>query len=89
MTDDGATLAPDDAFELLGNETRVRILQTLGTADEPVPFSELHDRVGLRDSGQFNYHLDRLVGHFLQKTDRKSTRLNSSHSGESRMPSSA
>jgi len=69
MTDDGATLAPDDAFELLGNETRVRILQTLGTADEPVPFSELHDRVGLRDSGQFNYHLNRLVGHFLQKTD--------------------
>ena len=25
----------------------------------------------------------------LQKTDRKSTRLNSSHSGQSRMPSSA
>ena len=30
------------------------------------------------------------VGHFLRKfPDRKSTRLNSSHSGESRMPSSA
>ena len=28
-------------------------------------------------------------GYFKKDTDRKSTRLNSSHSGESRMPSSA
>jgi hypothetical protein len=31
----------------------------------PVSFSALRDRVGMRDSGQFNYHLGKLVGPFL------------------------
>lgn len=62
------TLTPDDAFAVLGNETRMDILQTLAGADEPLSFSELRDRVGVSDSGQFNYHLDKLVGHFLEST---------------------
>lgn len=62
-------LPPDDAFAVLGNDTRMEILQTLGEAGESLSFSELRDRVGMRDSGQFNYHLDKLVGHFLEKTD--------------------
>ncbi|MEF8801746.1 MAG: helix-turn-helix domain-containing protein, partial [Halolamina sp.] len=62
-------LAPDDAFAVLGNETRMEILQTLGEADEPLPFSELRGRVGMRDSGQFNYHLGKLDGHFIKDTD--------------------
>ena len=33
--------------------------------------------------------LEKYVGYRDWETDRKSTRLNSSHSGESRMPSSA
>jgi len=66
---DAATLSPDDAFAVLGNETRVGILQALGGADEPVSFSELRDRVGMRDTGQFNYHLDKLVGHFVRRSD--------------------
>jgi DNA-binding transcriptional ArsR family regulator len=66
---DASTLSPDEAFGLLGNDTRVEILRTLGAADGPLAFSELHDRVGLRDSGQFNYHLDRLTGHFVGRTD--------------------
>lgn len=74
MTDDGdgteGSLSPDDAFALLGNETRMTILQTLGTAGEPLQFSTLHDRVDVRDSGQFNYHLEKLVGHFVEKTER-------------------
>jgi hypothetical protein len=62
------TLSPDEAFAALGNETRLNILQTLGEADRPVSFSTLFDRVGAADSGGFNYHLDRLVGHFVEKT---------------------
>ncbi|WP_436923140.1 winged helix-turn-helix domain-containing protein [Halosimplex amylolyticum] len=69
MTDEPAerTLSPDEAFEVLGNETRVGILQALGGADAPVSFTELREDVGMTDSGRFNYHLDRLTGHFVRK----------------------
>ena len=60
--------APNEAFAQLGNETRIRIVQALGDADEPIRFSALKERVGTRDSGQFNYHLEKLVGTFVQKT---------------------
>lgn len=60
-------LPPDDAFAVLGNETRMTILQTLGSASEGLPFSELRDLVGVSDSGQFNYHLDKLTGHYIKK----------------------
>jgi DNA-binding transcriptional ArsR family regulator len=66
---ESSTLSPDDAFEVLGNETRMEILRALGDADGPLSFSELHDRVGTRDSGGFNYHLERLTGHFVRKTE--------------------
>lgn len=62
-------LAPDEAFEVLGNEIRMEILQRLADAEDPLPFSELRDRVGVGDSGQFNYHLDKLVGHFVDDAD--------------------
>jgi len=64
------TLTPDDAFAVLGNETRIQILRTLGETDEPVSFTELRERIGIRQGAQFNYHLDKLVGHFVRKTDR-------------------
>lgn len=67
--EDGPTLSPDTAFAVLGNETRMRILRALGDADGACSFSDLRDRVGIRDSGQFNYHLDKLTGHFVQRTD--------------------
>lgn len=63
------TPSPDEAFATLGNETRLSILRALGAADGPLPFSDLFDRVDVDDSGQFNYHLDRVVGHFVRKTD--------------------
>lgn len=66
--DTRTVLSPNDAFAVLGNETRMEILQTLGNADGPLSFSELRDRVGMRDSGQFNYHLDKVDGHFVSKT---------------------
>lgn len=64
-----------DTFELLGNETRLAILLALWEAWEPhgsgnaVPFSELRDRVGIRQGAQFNYHLDRLLDQFVRKTN--------------------
>lgn len=61
-------LSVDAAFAALGNETRMAILQTLAE-DDPLAFSELRERVGMRDSGQFSYHLDKLDGHFVTKTD--------------------
>jgi hypothetical protein len=62
--------SPDAAFGLLADSTRIGILQALGeTPETPVPFSQLRERVGLQDSGQFNYHLGKLVGVFVWKTD--------------------
>jgi RNase P subunit RPR2 len=65
--------ALDAMFGLVANETRLDILWTLWdiyTDDpdpepEPVPFSTLKDRVGVRDSGRFHYHLDELVPVFV------------------------
>jgi DNA-binding transcriptional ArsR family regulator/transcription elongation factor Elf1 len=71
------TAGPDAtaAFKLLGNETRLAILVALWEVYEPladdnaVPFSDLRERVGTQDSGQFNYHLDQLTDHFVHSTD--------------------
>lgn len=63
------SLSPNDAFELLGNEIRMEVLQTLSKESGPLSFSELRDRVGVRDSGQFNYHLGQLTDHFIAKTE--------------------
>lgn len=65
----GGTLSPDEAFSVLGNGSRMQILQTLGEAEQPLAFSELRERVGMSDSGQFNYHIGELEDHFVQKTD--------------------
>ncbi len=64
-----ATLAPGDAFSVLGNETRMEIIRLLAEADGPVSFSELYERGSAVDSGNFTYHLDKLVGHFVEDTD--------------------
>ena len=61
---------PDAAFAALADDTRIAILRTLGGTDGyEATFSELREAVGMRDSGQFNYHLDKLRGQFLTKTD--------------------
>ena len=60
-------LSPEQAFALLGNETRIAILWAVHESDAPVSFSELRERVGMRDSGQFNYHLDKLAGTFVRR----------------------
>jgi len=63
-----SSLSPDEAFAVLGNETRMEILQVLAAADGSLSFSQLRERVGMRDSGRFNYHLGEVVGHFVAKT---------------------
>jgi hypothetical protein len=73
MTDAGSEerdLSPEAAFALLGDETRVDTIRVLGDAGGgPLTFSELREGVGARDSGRFNYHLGKLVGTFLRRTD--------------------
>lgn len=63
------------AFELFAEETRVDALRALAErqrerpADPALSFSELRKRVGERDSGNFNYHLSKLRGRYVRKTD--------------------
>lgn len=64
---------PADAFDMLADETRVRILQELGRARggdgaASRSYSDLMEAVEARDSGRFNYHLTRLRDHFVVKT---------------------
>lgn len=69
-----------EAFDALGNDARLAILLALWDAKDPGPptsqtsavklsFSELHERVGMSDSGQFNYHLDNLIGEFVEQSE--------------------
>ncbi|MFC7240029.1 ArsR family transcriptional regulator [Saliphagus sp. GCM10025317] len=63
-------LGPAEAFALIGNETRLSILEALWAADErPVAFSDLRRAVDMRDSAQFNYHLQKLSGQFVVQRD--------------------
>lgn len=74
---DGSELVEsvDDAFSVLGDETRLQILLELaGVAREcgvgaGLAFSELRSRVGVEDSGRFNYHLSKLEDGFIEKSD--------------------
>jgi hypothetical protein len=74
VTDDSESLRPDDAFTLLADRTRIKIIRALGDASTPgvpetLPFSELRRRAGISGSGRFNYHLKQLVGQFVEETD--------------------
>ncbi|MEF8813342.1 MAG: helix-turn-helix domain-containing protein [Halovenus sp.] len=61
---------PEEVLSALSDSTRVDILRALWDPDrETVPFSELRDAVRVRDSGKFNYHLDKLTDRFVRKTD--------------------
>lgn len=60
----------EDVFRTIGNETRLEVLGAIFEADEAVvPFSEIKDRVSIRDSGNLAYHLDRLAGRFVEHVD--------------------
>ncbi len=63
------------AFAALSDPLRVDILRALSDhhretrSPEPIGFADLRRRVGVRDSGRFRYHLERLRDHFVEKTD--------------------
>jgi DNA-binding transcriptional ArsR family regulator len=77
--DEQPSIPPSDVFSILGNETRMDIVRALAEAPSDgyeheghspqLSFSELRDAVGLRDSGQFNYHLEKLVGRFVREVE--------------------
>jgi hypothetical protein len=76
MATDNDDIAPEDAFSLLGNDIRADVIRALGEADlekgdaSSLSFSDLHARVsGDVPSSQFNYHLQKLVGRFVEQTD--------------------
>jgi hypothetical protein len=62
-------LSPAEAFAVVGNETRLSILEALWRMDRPAAFSDLRREVGMRDSAQFNYHLSKLTGQFVAKDE--------------------
>ncbi|WP_435063310.1 DUF7347 domain-containing protein [Halobaculum sp. EA56] len=58
-----------DALSALASEHRIAIIRELAAADGPLSFSELRGRVGMRDTGRFNYHLGELRGRFVRERD--------------------
>ncbi|MFB6270286.1 MAG: winged helix-turn-helix domain-containing protein, partial [Halobacterium sp.] len=63
----------DGAFELLADDTRAGILRALAArqrddpGDPAMSFAELRRAVGVADSGNFNYHLGKLRGRFVEQ----------------------
>lgn len=74
-----ATSRAADALAAVANEHRLAVLRELAAADDPLPFSELRERVGIADTGLFNYHLRELCGRFVRQTD---GRYELGHAGE-------
>lgn len=70
-----AALSEEAALELVADETRARILKALGDATverdglPALSYTELREKAGIRDSGRFNYHLSKLEGMWVRKTD--------------------
>ncbi len=66
---------PLAALSLLTEEPRLRIMETLAQADAEGPsqarlsFTELFEAQEMRDTGRFNYHLDKLCDEFVEKDD--------------------
>jgi len=57
-----------EGFEALAHPIRMGVLRALFEAEEPtMRFSELRAAVDAEDSGNFNYHLDRLTGLYVEK----------------------
>lgn len=62
-------ISAEEAFAVLGNEIRMEILRALWEAEGPSSFADLRRRVAPGDNGNFSYHLGKLTGHFVRKTD--------------------
>jgi len=66
-------LTPAAAFEALGHETRLAIVEELAKPrrvswqPKGQSFADLRRAVGVRDAGKFNYHLQEIRPHFVTK----------------------
>lgn len=59
-----------DAFQLLADETRLDIIEYLRHARTcPVSYADIKNEIGIHDSGRLNYHLDKLTGTFISKSE--------------------
>lgn len=80
--EDVRDLKATEAFQVLGNETRLgNLIELWGTQDlleqdQPNPahrtaltYSQPRERVGYDTSSNFHYHLEQLLGSFVQKTE--------------------
>lgn len=70
------SVTPEETFRLIGNDVRAEILRSLsdargGRGNPPaLSFSELRSRVDTTvDSSRFNYHLQQLVGTFVERRE--------------------
>ena len=68
---------------------RIDILTLFPDAVDAMMHASVLGRALTADEVSRSVWYDAKTGNFLDLQDRKSTRLNSSHSGQSRMPSSA
>ncbi|QZP38082.1 ArsR/SmtB family transcription factor [Halobaculum magnesiiphilum] len=73
VDDAGASaVAPDDAFAALADETRLRTVRALASADRPLGFTELFERVADDPDGPsagFAYHLRQLTDRYVRTDD--------------------
>lgn len=63
-----------EAFGALADPTRIDILRAIGEAEPRgapsyLGFADLRERVGVRDSGRFSYHLEELRGTLVERND--------------------
>ncbi|PSP86510.1 ArsR family transcriptional regulator [Halobacteriales archaeon QH_8_68_33] len=63
------TLAPSEAFQALGGETRLAVVRALAAADGPLAFSELFAATDEETTAGFAYHLRQLDGRFLRQRE--------------------
>lgn len=68
------TSTRNEAFRLLSDETRVEILQAFAEAQDPTKtarlrFTDLRDQISADDPGRINYHLNKLMTHFVRRTE--------------------
>lgn len=85
MADSDERQTAADAFAALANPLRIGIVRALGETDgddarelrflpfdhpgRGLSYTALRDRVPVDDNGRFNYHLDKVVGRYVEKHD--------------------
>ena len=64
---DGTSRLTHESFAAIANDHRMEILRVLWFHG-PLSFSDCYDLVSVDDTGQFTYHLNKLLDHFVVKS---------------------